>query len=106
MKLATFDKAVELRTLQVTQEDIDKSREKRLGPETYCSVMHCPIGFALQRIYGVSDDLVRAHPDKLMVDSNRASFNMLLYWVPSQTVRRFMNRWDRLMQAKPHTFKM
>ena len=92
------------RYLEVTQADIDKAEELRRknvrGEVMFGLEQTCPIACALGRSFFVRMGDVSANPDRLRVDHERKVYA----YHTSETMRRFMKRWDRRWTAKPHRF--
>lgn len=95
--------------IEVTQEDIDAADADRLANiaagRKVDAVHCCPIALSLARLYpdhgeiSVDTDLVSVIPP----DTRRAHF--LSCWT-TETVREFMDRWDRCRRVRPHRFRV
>jgi len=90
--------------IEVTQADIDAANAKR-EDLSGVSAAWCPIAFALRRQFPEGKTF-RATPDRIEVHSDRWNDGCLFYCRTTPTIVRFMRRWDRTWQARPHRFKV
>jgi hypothetical protein len=115
-------------TLQVTQADINESRNRRTASTldrqraTYNSEQDCPIGIALARTFETDRKHILANPDALRVTTGERRHMPIVdsygrkcgtvYEQPThsfeatQVIRDFMRSWDRRGHAEPHNFKL
>ena len=90
--------------IDVTQADIDRANDRR-EELSGVSAAWCPIAFALRRQFpkGVR---FSASPDCLEVVPERWNEGPMFYCRTTPTIQRWMRRWDRTWEAKPHRFRV